>query len=65
MSELREKLFGFIVSGFEEEDCPTFAAALDEYVAEREDARLREEAVRLVNEGHVQAAGFIMGGLTP
>lgn len=31
-TEARARLFGFVLAGAEEEDCPSFAAALDEYV---------------------------------
>jgi hypothetical protein len=32
-AELRDRLFGYVQAGAEEEDLPSFAAALDEYVA--------------------------------
>lgn len=39
MSETREALFGHIRIGFEESDCPVFADALDDYLADHNHER--------------------------
>jgi hypothetical protein len=47
----RASLFGFIGAGLEEDDCPTFAAALDAYVHElAEEIRADAEQHRVARE---------------